>query len=141
VLIVVSFYLQKQVVRSIRESSRLCTTTKSPIISHLTETISGSSTIRAFGYSKSFIDSQLLLVDKLIIATQFNIGIQCFFGIRVSICATIFVALICAICVITRETTSPVLLSLLLTYSMSIQDNLQWLLMLQMAIEKLMVSA
>jgi hypothetical protein len=86
----------------------------------MTETISGSSTIRAFSYSNQFIDRQKDIIDKAIIAQQFNIGIQCFFGIRVSITATIFVALICAICVIARESTNPVLLSLLLTYSMSI---------------------
>jgi hypothetical protein len=68
-------------------------------------------------------------------------GINQYFRIQVNATATIFVALICAICIISRDTTSPVLLGLLLTYSMSIQYNLSVLLMVHMYIEKLMVSA
>jgi hypothetical protein len=68
-------------------------------------------------------------------------GINNFFRIRVNATATVFVALICAICILSRGTTSPVLLGLLLTYSMSIQYNLSVLLMVHMFIEKLIVSA
>jgi hypothetical protein len=68
-------------------------------------------------------------------------GVNQYFRIQVNATATIFVALICAICIISRDTTSPVLLGLLLTYSMSIQYNLSVLLMVHMYIEKLMVSA
>ena len=68
-------------------------------------------------------------------------GINQYFRIQVNATATVFVALICAICIISRDTTSPVLLGLLLTYSMSIQYNLSVLLMVHMFIEKLMVSA
>ena len=35
--------------RAIKETTRLTSTTKSPLISYVSETISGSSTIRAFG--------------------------------------------------------------------------------------------
>ena len=64
-----------------------------------------------------------------------------YFSIRVDISAATFVAIICAICIISREYTDPVLLSLLLTYAMNIQNNLTFLLMNQMSIETLMVNA
>ena len=64
-----------------------------------------------------------------------------YFSIRVDISASTFVAIICAICIISREHTDPVLLSLLLTYAMNIQNNLTFLLMNQMSIETLMVNA
>lgn len=64
-----------------------------------------------------------------------------YFSIRVDCSASAFVAIICAICIISRENTDPVMLSLLLTYAMSIQGTLTNLLMNQMGIETLMVNA
>jgi ABC-type multidrug transport system fused ATPase/permease subunit len=129
------------VVTSIRESARVCSLTNSPIISYLTETIQGTSTIRAFGYSEIFIEGQAKLINQSILATQMRMGVLEYFRIRVDISATTFVAIICAICIISRENTDPVLLSLLLTYAMNIQNNLTYLLMNQMSIETLMVNA
>jgi len=55
-LIVVAFYLYGQVIKAIRETARIEKLTKSPLVSFFTETIQGTSTIRAFGYSDKFIE-------------------------------------------------------------------------------------
>lgn len=49
VIALVSWAIIRQAKVAIRESVRIVSTTKSPLISYLGETISGSSTIRAFG--------------------------------------------------------------------------------------------
>lgn len=64
-----------------------------------------------------------------------------YFKLRLNITATSFLALICAICIYSRDSTSPILLGLLLTYSMGIQNALTILLNIQAEIEKLMVNA
>lgn len=55
-LIVAAFYIYGEVKATIRETSRIDKMSKSPIVSFLQESISGTSTIRAFGYSEKFIE-------------------------------------------------------------------------------------
>jgi len=54
-LFVAAFYIYGEVKATIRETSRIDKMSKSPIVSFLQESISGTSTIRAFGYSEKFI--------------------------------------------------------------------------------------
>lgn len=54
-LLVVSFKLYWNVAKTLKETNRVLATTGSPLISNLTETIQGTSTIRAFGYEEVFI--------------------------------------------------------------------------------------
>ena len=49
IILLISYLLVKRTAASIRETVRLYTTTKSPLLSHLGETMSGASTIRAYG--------------------------------------------------------------------------------------------
>lgn len=64
-----------------------------------------------------------------------------YFKLRLNTTATFFLAIICAICIYSRETTSPILLGLLLTYSLGIQNNLTILLNITATIERQMISA
>lgn len=54
-LLVFSFKLYWNVAKTLKETNRILATTSSPLISNLTETIQGTSTIRAFGYEEKFI--------------------------------------------------------------------------------------
>jgi ATP-binding cassette subfamily C (CFTR/MRP) protein 3 len=49
IILLISYLLVKRTASSIRETVRLQATTKSPLLSHLGETMSGASTIRAYG--------------------------------------------------------------------------------------------
>lgn len=55
-LVVVAFYIYGNVKASMKETSRVALVAKSPIVSYLQESISGTSTIRAFGYQDRFIN-------------------------------------------------------------------------------------
>lgn len=55
--------------------------------------------------------------------------------------ATFFLALICGICIYSRETTNHILLGLLLTYSLGIQINLTIMLNLSATIERQLIMA
>lgn len=53
-ILLIGLLILKKAKTTIKEVTRLTATTKSPMLSHLSETISGSSTIRAFGQSQRF---------------------------------------------------------------------------------------
>lgn len=55
VIALVSWAIIRQAKVAIRETVRIVSTTKSPLISYLGETITGSSTIRAFGKTEDFV--------------------------------------------------------------------------------------
>jgi len=67
----ISIKILKQSSAAIRESVRLSSTTKSPLLSYLGETINGCSTIRAFGKSREFIEGNMKLLNENILAVQF----------------------------------------------------------------------
>lgn len=48
IMLVVSYFLVRRTVKPVKETVRVQSATRSPILSHLGETISGASTIRAF---------------------------------------------------------------------------------------------
>ena len=54
-VIFVSYLIVRRAATAIRESVRLNSTTKSPLLSYLGESIGGSSTIRAYRRDKEFI--------------------------------------------------------------------------------------
>ena len=61
---VVFFFIQKLYVNTSRQLKRLESVSRSPIYSHFGETLSGASTIRAFGLQNRFILQSESLVDK-----------------------------------------------------------------------------
>jgi ABC-type multidrug transport system fused ATPase/permease subunit len=55
VIMTVSYMIVSRTAVSIKESVRIQSTTKSPLLSYLGETISGASTIRAFNRQEDFM--------------------------------------------------------------------------------------
>lgn len=108
--------------KAIKETVRLQNTTKSPILSYLSETINGSSTIRAFNRQNEFIEGCDVLLDKNILATQIMVGVSNWFAIRVDILAIIIMFIMTVVCIIARElpNPNPIVLSMLLSYLMTI---------------------
>ena len=61
---VLFFIIQRFYVSTSRQLKRLESISRSPIYSHFGESLQGSSTIRAFGMEKEFINQSQTLVDK-----------------------------------------------------------------------------
>lgn len=125
------------------ETNRLFSTTNSPLLSYIGETINGSSTIRAFNRQEEFIEGFHKLLDDNIIACLMKSGVQGWFAIRVDLIAIMLMFTISLICVLCRdaEDADPVLLSMLLSYIMTIQFNLTWSLKCFMYLQSNMVNA
>lgn len=67
-IIFVSWLLIRKAKAGIKESVRLVSTTKSPLISYVGETISGSTTIRAFDKVDEFIEGNKVFLNNNILA-------------------------------------------------------------------------
>jgi len=68
-------------------------------------------------------------------------GVSLWFSIRVDFVATALLLVISFVCILSRDFTNPIVLSMLLNYSLSIQSCLSSLLQTQMSLETQMVNA
>lgn len=131
--------LVKQTVVAIRETSRLFSVSKSPIVSNMGEAISGASTIRAFGLVKDFETRNNKVLDDNIAATMMMGAVNSYFAVRLDLITFFITMVVALICIFLRESVNPVMLSLLLSYSLNIQYCVYALLKLVMNIEAQMV--
>ena len=99
---------------------RLNSTTKSPLLSFLGETIQGATTIRAFKKNDEFIEANNKLLNNNILAVQMMQGVNSWFAIRIDIIAVCVMFWISLICVFFRDFTDPIILCMLLSYTMTI---------------------
>ena len=102
---------------SVRELKRLSSTTRSPIFAHFSETLTGCSTIRAFGDGKRFMATHVRFFEEHSRAWLCLQGAQRWLMIRMSVygaCLLFFVSLWAAMF---RGSLSPALVGLVSTCS------------------------
>lgn len=136
----VCWKLFRHTVAATKEVNRIASVTKSPILSYLSESISGSSTIRAFEKREDFKENQMKLLNKNILANQYVNGVPNWFAIRIDVVSVIAMLFICVLCVAARFSTDPILLAMLLTYSLTLQTCVVSSIRLLMDIESRMVN-
>jgi ATP-binding cassette subfamily C (CFTR/MRP) protein 1 len=105
---------------ALKETVRLFSTTNSPILSYVGETIQGTSTIRAYERQQDFIDGFHKLLNDNILAAQMKAGVTGWFTIKVDIIGISLMFMMTMICVLCRDFTDPVILAILLSYTMTI---------------------
>lgn len=142
VIALISWGIIIRVKRAIKETTRLTSTTKSPLISYIEETISGSSTIRAFQKVEDFIEGNKVYLNQNILAQLFQSGVNAWFGIRTDLLALFIMAVLTIVVVIARKDdgSNAIILSMLMVSIMTIQFNTMLLLKLMMFMENLMVN-
>lgn len=131
--------LVNQTIRALQETSRLFSTTKSPLLSHMSETQSGSSTIRAFERQKSFETTNNKFLNDNINSTLMMSAVNSYFSVRLDLVSCLITLVLTISCVVLRDEANPIMLSLLLTYSLNIQIYLYSLLRWYMNLESQMV--
>ncbi|KAM9035583.1 ATP-binding cassette sub-family C member 2-like isoform 2-T2 [Sarcophilus harrisii] len=72
-LVFIYFTIQRYYIASSRQIRRLAGASRSPIISHFSETLSGASTIRAFGHQQRFISQNRDVVNENLVCFYNNI--------------------------------------------------------------------
>ncbi|KAF0732485.1 hypothetical protein Ae201684_010474 [Aphanomyces euteiches] len=126
----------------LREVNRIQKTTRSPLISLVSEGIDGSTTIRAFGDKQRrrfqrFHDQEL----EVFCATRFaNSSINQWFSLRIELLSDSIVAVLLLAVVVLHDTLSPGLVGLLITYGLTIPSNLAFLVNIWSRLETSMIS-
>jgi ABC-type multidrug transport system fused ATPase/permease subunit len=126
-LMILYYFIQKVYIATSRQLRRIDSTSRSPVYNHFSETISGVSSIRAFGASRKFIKESNERVDfnnmhyfpSFVASRWLAIRLE-FFGYTIVFLSALFA-------VLSRNTLSPGLVGLSITYSLSITGILNML--------------
>ncbi|KAH9387597.1 Canalicular multispecific organic anion transporter 1 [Tyrophagus putrescentiae] len=128
-IVLLYYFIQKFYVPTSRQLKRLESITRSPIFSHFSETLSGVSTIRAFGATSAFIGESHRRVDA---------NLRCFYpkfianrwlAFRLKLVGNLIVLFSAIFAVHSRDAfrDAPGFVGLIMTYSLSLTQILNWL--------------
>ena len=143
VIIPLSFayvFLQRVYVKSSRQLRRLESTSRSPIYSHFSETLSGVSTIRAYRLENRFVKEHEFRRDNNQVCYFFNINTQRWLSIRLEMLGNIIVLFAALFAVLGRGSMDPGLVGLTLTYASQVTMTFNFLISQTSQIENIMVS-
>ena len=122
VILIFCLWLYKHSIAASKETARIESVTRSPLLSYLSEVINGNSTIRAFGKQNHFIEQNYAMLNKNIVATQWQNAVPLWFAIRIDLLTIATQMAIASFCVLYRKSSSPVMLAMLLSYSVALQQ-------------------
>ena len=144
ILIYISYRLYVNSITSFRETTRLESLTKSPLLSNFGETFIGTSTIRTFGRERDFILSLNAQLNKNILASQWSYGINTWFSLRIDLISLTIMSFSSVFCLFYGEddssTSGRVYPVMLLTYVLLLQEYVLWTIKCYAEIEQRMVN-
>ncbi|XP_068119210.1 ATP-binding cassette sub-family C member 3 isoform X2 [Hyperolius riggenbachi] len=121
------FFVQRFYVATSRQLKRLESVSRSPIYSHFSETITGASIIRAYGRQTSFVQLSDNKVDENQKSYYPGIVSNRWLGIRVEFVGNCIVLFAALFAVIGRESLSPGLVGLSVSYALQVTMALNWM--------------
>ncbi|CAG2172868.1 unnamed protein product, partial [Oppiella nova] len=119
-IIMVYVWCQRLYIASSRQIRRMDSTSGSPIISHFSESNAGTSTIRAYGATKQFIGKSNRLIDKNNSCHYAFLCGNSWLTIRLDFLGNCMVLLTAVFAIAFRDTLSPGMAGLTITYALNI---------------------
>uniref|UniRef100_A0A3Q3DWN2 Multidrug resistance-associated protein 1 n=1 Tax=Hippocampus comes TaxID=109280 RepID=A0A3Q3DWN2_HIPCM len=129
------FFIQRFYVASSRQLKRLESVSRSPIYSHFNETLLGTSVIRAFGEQERFIRESDQRVDHNQKAYYPSIVANRWLAIRLEFVCNCIVSSAALFAVIARESLSPGIMGLAISYALQLTASLTWLVRMSSDVE------
>ncbi|OQR89499.1 ATP-binding Cassette (ABC) Superfamily, partial [Achlya hypogyna] len=128
-LLYVYFRLGAFFLEPLREVNRIQKTTRSPLISLVSEGIDGSTTIRAFGAKqlRRFYRLNTQKIETFCEARVANTAINAWFSMRMQALSSTIVVILLVALVALHDSLNPGLVGLLITYGLNIPNNLMYL--------------
>ena len=116
--------------------------TRSPIYSHFSETLSGVSTIRAYGSTRRFISESNTRVDYNQVCYYPSVCANRWLAIRLELCGNIITLFATVFAVLGRDSfrENPGFVGLIITYALSVTQTLNWLVRMTSEMETNIVS-
>ncbi|CAI4225983.1 unnamed protein product [Auanema sp. JU1783] len=120
--LVVYLIVLRYFVSTSRQLQRLSSVSRSPIYSHFGETIQGVSTIRAFGWTKWFINQNKEKVYAFTKCSYFSMLSTCWLGVRLEVLGNLLIFVTCLLCVWAKfnDSLSSGTIGLSISYSLNI---------------------
>ena len=119
-LAVIYYLIQRIYISSSRQLKRIESTTRSPIYNHFSETVNGSTSIRAYGVSDKFIEESNKRIDDNNICYYPSFTAARWLAIRLEFLGYSIVFLSAIFAVISRGVLSPGIAGLAISYSLNI---------------------
>ena len=139
-LIVLFLFIQTAYLRSSRQLKRLMSVNRSPLNSHIEETLNGATTIRAFCHETQFTNENEQLIETYQQSQYAEVMSNGWLFLRLQAIGTILTFVAAIIIVLNRETISSGLVGLSLTYTVSCQLGIYMLTRFTGEMEKSIVS-
>ncbi|XP_066291271.1 multidrug resistance-associated protein 1-like isoform X7 [Branchiostoma lanceolatum] len=124
---IVYFFVQRFYVATSRQLKRIESISRSPIYSHFGETVQGTSTIRAYDREQQFFFQNQAKVDENQVAYYPMIVSNRWLALRLEFVGNCIVLFAALFAVIGRETLSPGIVGLSITYALQITQTLNWM--------------
>ncbi|KAM4634684.1 multidrug resistance-associated protein 1 [Polymixia lowei] len=121
------FFVQRFYVSSSRQLKRLESVSRSPVYTHFNETLLGTSVIRAFGEQERFIRESDSRVDHNQEAYYPSIVANRWLAVRLEFVGNCIVSFAALFAVMARESLSPGIMGLSISYALQLTASLTWL--------------
>uniref|UniRef100_A0A4W3JBU9 ATP-binding cassette, sub-family C (CFTR/MRP), member 3 n=1 Tax=Callorhinchus milii TaxID=7868 RepID=A0A4W3JBU9_CALMI len=126
-ILLVFWWVQRFYVATSRQLKRLESVSRSPVYSHFSETISGSSVVRAYGRGASFIHMSDVKVDTNQKSYFPGIVANRWLGIRIEFIGNCIVLFAALFAVIGRDHLKPGIVGLSVSYALQVTMSLNWM--------------
>ncbi|KAG5674807.1 hypothetical protein PVAND_004755 [Polypedilum vanderplanki] len=121
------YFVQRFYVATSRQLKRLESVSRSPIYSHFGESISGTSTIRAYNVEPRFINESEEKVDFNQVCYFPSIIANRWLAVRLEIVGNLIILFAALFAVMGKNSLSPGLVGLSVSYALSVTQTLNWL--------------
>ncbi|XP_027699446.1 multidrug resistance-associated protein 1-like [Vombatus ursinus] len=125
-LVFIYFTIQRYYIASSRQIRRLAGASRSPIISHFGETLSGVSTIRAFGHQQRFISQNRDLINENLVCFYNNIISNRWLSVRLKFLGDILVFFAALLAVLAGDAMDSTTVGLIISYALNITQSLNF---------------
>ncbi|CAB3223722.1 unnamed protein product [Arctia plantaginis] len=132
---VLYYIIQRFYVATSRQLKRLESVSRSPIYSHFGESITGASTIRAYGVAERFIKESERGVDHNQCCYYPSCIANRWLAVRLEMMGNFIIFFSAMFAVYSRETISPGLVGLSVSYALQITQTLNWLVRMTSEVE------
>jgi ATP-binding cassette subfamily C (CFTR/MRP) protein 1 len=123
-MLLVLYFLQKFYLRTSRQIRLLDIEAKAPLYSHFQETLSGLATVRAFGWTRAFVDKHIELLDQSQRPFYLLYCIQRWLQVVLDLMVAALATILMMIVVGTRHEINPSLVGLGMLNVMTFNNNL-----------------
>ncbi|XP_034871027.1 multidrug resistance-associated protein 1-like isoform X2 [Mirounga angustirostris] len=125
-LVFLYFTIQRYYVASSRQIRRLAGASRSPIISHFSETLSGVSTIRAFGHEQRFIQQNKEVVNENLVCFYNNVISNRWLSVRLEFLGNLMVFFAALLTVLAGNSIDSAIVGLSISYALNITQSLNF---------------